>query len=87
MGAVSYLKWGTLYNYTFSFNLKRGRLLCYKTWNSNNYNNYYTLNKGGFLEDESEISKFEAQLKKKKNYQDVENNKVMIHVASRIPSM
>lgn len=55
LGAVSYKKWGTLYNYYFSFNLGKGRLLCYKTMQSNSYDNYYSLNKGDFVKDESEI--------------------------------
>jgi hypothetical protein len=51
LGAVSYKKWGTLYNYYFSFNLVKGRLLCYKTMQSSSYDNYYSLNKGDFVKD------------------------------------
>lgn len=51
LGAVSYKKWGTLYNYYFSFNLVKGRLLCYKTMHSSSYDNYYSLNKGDFVKD------------------------------------
>ncbi|CAD8213931.1 unnamed protein product [Paramecium octaurelia] len=80
LGAVSYKKWGTLYNYYFSFNLKKGRLLCYKTQTSSSYNNYYSLNKGDFVKDESEITRFENSLKKKKNYEYVPNQKLIIYV-------
>ena len=69
LGAVAYIKWGTLYNYYFSFDLRKGRLLCYKTQQSNNYNNYYSLNKGDFVKDENEIAKCEHHLRKRKNYQ------------------
>ncbi|CAD8053273.1 unnamed protein product [Paramecium primaurelia] len=80
LGAVSYKKWGTLYNYYFCFNLKKGRLLCYKTQTSSSYNNYYSLNKGDFVKDESEINRFENSLKKKKNYEYVQNQKLIIYV-------
>lgn len=68
LGAVSYTKWGTLYNYFFSFDLRKGRLLCYKTSHAHSYNNYYSLYKGDFVSDEVEIKKCENSLRKKKNY-------------------
>lgn len=73
LGAVSYIKWGTLYNYYFSFDLRKGRLLCYKTSHSHSYNNYYSLYKGDFISDEAEIKKCENSLRKKKNYQQVDD--------------
>ncbi|CAD8085669.1 unnamed protein product [Paramecium sonneborni] len=80
LGAVSYKKWGKLYNYYFSFNLKKARILCYKKNTSSSYNNYYSLNKGDFVKDESEINRFESNLKKKKNYQYVSDQKLIIYV-------
>ncbi|CAD8113109.1 unnamed protein product [Paramecium sonneborni] len=80
LGAVQYIKWGTLYNYFFSFDLRKGRLLCYKTQQSNSYNNYYSLNKGDFVRDEVDIQKCEQSLRKKKNYQQVNDQKSVIYV-------
>ncbi|CAD8170761.1 unnamed protein product [Paramecium octaurelia] len=80
LGAVTYKKWGTLYNYYFSFNLKKARLLCYKTKTSSSYNNYYSLNKGDFVKDESEIDRFEKSLKKRKNYESPPDQKLIIYV-------
>ncbi|CAK70450.1 unnamed protein product (macronuclear) [Paramecium tetraurelia] len=80
LGAVSYIKWGTLYNYFFSFDLRKGRLLCYKTQQSSSYNNYYSLNKGDFVRDEAEIQKCEQSLRKKKNYQQANDQKSVIYV-------
>ncbi|CAD8212846.1 unnamed protein product [Paramecium pentaurelia] len=80
LGAASYIKWGTLYNYYFSFDLKKGRLLCYKTQQSNSYNNYYSLNKGDFVRDEVDIQKCEQSLRKKKNYQQANDQKSVIYV-------
>lgn len=65
---VSYIKWGNLYNYQFSFDTFRSRMLCYKTKSSKTPNNYYSLINGTFIVEPEEIGKKEKQFSKKKNY-------------------
>lgn len=43
LGIATYIKWGTIYNYHFSFDLNKGRLVCYKQAKSKHPNNHYSL--------------------------------------------
>jgi hypothetical protein len=68
LGIVTYQKWGSVLNYWFSFDLAKGRLLCYKSATSMRPSTYYTLIQGQFVEDDDEIGRKEKIFQKKKNY-------------------